>query len=285
MRSDGAAKERAQEGAADAGGRMSPTGAPSVVGAAFGGAKNATGEEMGEESEESGRGSKKGAKGTKAAHKKEMSKKKKKKAKTSKMNMQTQARRTAKKTPPPKPVAPPVVRPHVSSFWVNVGSSFFTRAEFVGDVDAVGEDQPLRFQWRSNGIDLPGATSAYLSISSVGKDDGGTYTCAVSNAAGTVVWEEVIVHVTEPPTTTPLHQRKHVKLGWPITIKAEAAGEPAPSFQWRKNGVNVVAAAGGRGPALEIAKVQLTDAGTYTCLVTNIGGSAIWEELVLDVYT
>ena len=180
--------------------------------------------------------------------------------------------------PPPRSAAPvaPVVKAHVSSYWVSSGSSFFTKAE-------VRADPTLTFQWRLNGIDITGATTADLSIERVRVTDAGTYTCAVANAAGAAVWEEVIVHVTEAPRTVQRYERKRIKAGLPIAIRAEATAEPPPTYQWRKNGV-ALAGPGTSGPQLQIGTVTPHDAGTYTCAVTNIAGQAVWEELVLEVY-
>jgi hypothetical protein len=48
---------------------------------------------------------------------------------------------------------------------------------------------PLNYQWRHNGADLPGATSASLTVSNVTTNQSGNYTVTISNAAGTVTSE------------------------------------------------------------------------------------------------
>ena len=45
-----------------------------------------------------------------------------------------------------------------------------------------------KFQWRINGVDIPGAISETYAVPSAGEDDVGTYTCMVANLAGSVVW-------------------------------------------------------------------------------------------------
>ena len=42
------------------------------------------------------------------------------------------------------------------------------------------------FQWRKNGVDIPGATSQQLVIEKVAASDVGTYTCFMRNMAGEV---------------------------------------------------------------------------------------------------
>jgi PKD repeat protein len=48
-------------------------------------------------------------------------------------------------------------------------------------------DGPLRYQWRRDGIDIPGATRPrYVTPAAIAKDDGATFQCVVSNGIGTV---------------------------------------------------------------------------------------------------
>ena len=50
---------------------------------------------------------------------------------------------------------------------------------------AASGDGPLTYQWRRNGTAISGATNAALTLSAVKSGDAGTYTLAVTNAAGT----------------------------------------------------------------------------------------------------
>ena len=50
-----------------------------------------------------------------------------------------------------------------------------------------------KFQWRINGVDIPGAISETYTVLSANPNDVGTYTCMVANLAGSVVWEENIL--------------------------------------------------------------------------------------------
>ena len=45
--------------------------------------------------------------------------------------------------------------------------------------------EPISYQWKIDGVDIPGATSASLVLSDVQPGvDGGMYTCVVQNAEG-----------------------------------------------------------------------------------------------------
>jgi hypothetical protein len=51
------------------------------------------------------------------------------------------------------------------------------------------------YQWRLNGVLIPGASQKQYTIKNVKPSDAGTYTCLVFNIAGEVLWEEAIVDV------------------------------------------------------------------------------------------
>lgn len=55
-----------------------------------------------------------------------------------------------------------------------------------------------------------------------------------------------------------------VPFGAHATLRAEANGRPAPSYEWFKDGVKV-----GAAQNLPIAAATLNDAGTYVCKATN----------------
>ena len=44
--------------------------------------------------------------------------------------------------------------------------------------------QPLSYQWKKNGVNIPGATASTYVIPSVAATDTGVYVCVISNVAG-----------------------------------------------------------------------------------------------------
>jgi len=79
--------------------------------------------------------------------------------------------------------------------------------------------------------------------------------------------------------TVPLNQR--------VTFSVAATGLPAPICQWKKgtttltNGGNI---SGATSATLTLTNVQLTDAGSYTVVVTNSAGTITSSEATLTVY-
>ncbi len=70
-------------------------------------------------------------------------------------------------------------------------------------VSAQGES-PLSYQWRRNGIDLPAATDATLSLTGVTADQVGYYSAVVSDAAGATASSNATLSVTSPELTSAL---------------------------------------------------------------------------------
>ena len=187
------------------------------------------------------------------------------------------AERTLKSagTVPSHREGPPVVHSHISNQWVSTGSQVIFRV----NVDWKGE-QMLKFQWRRNGVDIPRATDHLMVLGAATVEDEGTYTCAVSNRQGdTVIWEESVLHVASPPIVKSDFSHILVLPGDSISLGVHVlAGSPKPKFQWRMNGVDIPGAISEKYTILSASE---GDVGTYTCMVANLAGSVVWEEVVV----
>lgn len=84
-------------------------------------------------------------------------------------------------------------------------------------------------------------------------------TLVISSAAGAVA-----------PIVTTAPATQAVFFGDTVTFTVAATGTPAPTFQWRKNGVAIP---GATNTSFTLPSAALTDAGTYDVVVTNAGGS------------
>jgi hypothetical protein len=81
-------------------------------------------------------------------------------------------------------------------------------------------------------------------------------------------------------TTQPAAQT--ASLGGAVTFAVMATGEPAPTYQWKHNGVSISAAT---SATLTLTNVQLTYAGSYTVVVSNAAGSVTSNAATLTVNT
>jgi alpha-tubulin suppressor-like RCC1 family protein len=114
---------------------------------------------------------------------------------------------------------------------------------------------------------------------------GDQFRCVVSNSAGNVTSNAVTLTVMGPPTAptiTAQPQAQTVTMGATIAFNVTTSGSPSPTYQWRKNGINL---AGATAATLTLTNVQITDAGNYTVVVTNSMGSITSSAATLTVYT
>jgi len=142
----------------------------------------------------------------------------------------------------------------------------------------------VSYQWRKNGVNIPGATLFTYAISPEASF-AGRYSVIATNAAGTVTSQEATVTVVDFPdaprfTLQPAGQT--VLPGTAVTISARAIGSTAVSYQWRRNGVEL---SGATAATLVLPYVSATAAGTYTVVATSWEGVASSAAALLTMRT
>src|SRR5512138_798590 len=168
--------------------------------------------------------------------------------------------------PAPPGIGAPVIVRGPESQTVAAGS----RVSFM--VEALGSG--LSYQWQHNGSDLAGATGSGLSLDHVPLSAAGTYSVVVSNAGGSAQ-ASASLNVTSgggtvsPPVIVAGPQSQSVEEDTVVSFTVEALGSGL-SYQWQHNGSDL---AGASLSGLNLGKVQLASAGTYTVVVSNAGGS------------
>ena len=78
-----------------------------------------------------------------------------------------------------------------------VAQSVYLGQPLTLSVDVASVGTPA-YQWRNDGVDLPGATGASFSLAAAGTADGGNYSVAVSSAAGSLLSPAVAVTLKSP---------------------------------------------------------------------------------------
>lgn len=158
-----------------------------------------------------------------------------------------------------------------------------------------GGNAPLKYQWWKEGDTedsmVPKATSSRLTLSRLGDTSEGVYYCIITNLVGPVneggklKSPSVTVRVDTPVTISEHPLAEGIETGATLTLSVRTGQGDGPiKYQWQRNNVNLVngpnitgAETTVTGPAglrdavsLTITNIQLTDAGTYRCIVSNV---------------
>jgi hypothetical protein len=131
---------------------------------------------------------------------------------------------------------------------------------------------PLQYQWRCNGIFLPGQTNSALSFASVQITNAGRYSVVVGNPYGNTISAEASLSVDAPLTI--VEQPQSVTIGpvstnWTTNTAAlsvTAVGRGPLNYQWLFWGTNLP---GATSATLTISNVALSNAGPYAVLVSD----------------
>jgi len=123
----------------------------------------------------------------------------------------------------------------------------------------------LTYQWRKGSINISGATNSTYTIDSVKVSDGntGSYSCVVICSCGSVTSTAVGLVVNLPPVITVQPVNLNLCPGTMAVFSVTATGTGL-TYQWRKNGTNVV---GATSPNLVLMSITSSNAGTYDVIV------------------
>ncbi|MEY3450156.1 MAG: hypothetical protein RL749_1786, partial [Verrucomicrobiota bacterium] len=141
---------------------------------------------------------------------------------------------------------------------------------YTMSVSATGT-APFAYQWLKAGVAIPGATSSSFTLNNLKTTDAGVYTVRVSNAAGSVTSQPVTVSVSvRPAFKTDLPATATVLTGATRTLAVAATGSPLPTYQWRKDGVDIPNA---RLASYVVPATSVPTTATYSVVITNAAGS------------
>jgi alpha-tubulin suppressor-like RCC1 family protein len=129
--------------------------------------------------------------------------------------------------------------------------------------------RPLSFQWKRNGVDVPGATNSVLMLTDAQPADGGAYSLSVSNAFGGVTSRQALLNVV--PLLITKSPLRHVGfVGENFTFAVEAQSSVPLSYQWQENGTDLP---GATAPWLTLTNLSLSRTGTrYSVVLSNAYG-------------
>ncbi|MEY4386418.1 MAG: hypothetical protein RLY20_1701 [Verrucomicrobiota bacterium] len=144
----------------------------------------------------------------------------------------------------------------------------------------VDGDEPFKFQWRKNGINITGATNKSLTLTNITTAASAAYTVRVSNLAGAITSSNAILKVFVPPKFTSQPANRSVTLSNRVVFGASASGTTPLLFQWWLGGEAVP---GATNSSYAINQAQTNQAGLYSVTVSNYAGVRLSTNAQLTV--
>jgi hypothetical protein len=139
---------------------------------------------------------------------------------------------------------------------------------------------PVRYQWRYNGVDILGATNPTLIVLNVGPTNAGTYTVFVSDDLGSALSQPATLQVLSRPLITLQPQPQTVAAAGDAIFTVTSIGTQPIGHRWRRQGAtitptnlpNAFATFTPTSSVLTLTNVQLTNAGSYSVVASNLVG-------------
>ncbi|HKQ39852.1 MAG TPA: lamin tail domain-containing protein, partial [Verrucomicrobiae bacterium] len=136
-------------------------------------------------------------------------------------------------------------------------------------VEASG-GEPLGYQWRFNGVAIPGANDRELALNLVQIEHAGSYDVLVSNPAGATLSPAATVFVAAAPSIIAPLVSQSIQPGASATFTVVARASPPISYQWSFNGAVIP---GVNGTTYSVANAGVPQIGDYSVRVSNPMGN------------
>jgi formylglycine-generating enzyme required for sulfatase activity len=135
------------------------------------------------------------------------------------------------------------------------------------------------YQWKKDGVNIPGAAATTYRIASVAAADSGAYSVVVSNVIGNTESHLAVLTVNYPPVISRQPQSQRVRPGTSALVRVYAAGRPVPTCQWVKNGTSLQ---GANHFACGFLSLGAGDTGAYAAVITNAIGTVTSDTVRLS---
>ena len=128
----------------------------------------------------------------------------------------------------------------------------------------------LIYQWRRNGLDIPGGTSQNLTLKNLATRDSGEYLVVSGNFSGNSTSAPVRLDFSQPVSLLAGLQGQTVNAGGTANFTAVASGTSPFTYDWTHNGTPIN---GATAATLQITNVDPSQVGQYGVEVSNSSGS------------
>jgi len=173
-----------------------------------------------------------------------------------------------------------IVKPVITVQPSNTTLSGGSNATFTVQAEGTG---PLYYQWRKNGIDIPGETGQTLLLLNIQPLDAAQYSVIVWNQYGYDISSSATLTIggaLTPVSITVQPVAVSTTIGAAASFSVTATGDGPITYQWRKNGTNIP---GATANVYNIPNVQAGDIGLYDCVVSGPINSVISNAVALSV--
>lgn len=149
---------------------------------------------------------------------------------------------------------------------------------------AVTGTPPFFYQWRTNSVNIAGATNSSLVLANAATNASGSYDVVVHNATAST--NSPVLVLTVNPGSKPIFTAQPAPavatnyVNGLVTFTAGVGGSPPITLQWQHNGTNI---SGQTAATLTLANLQAGDAGSYTLFATNAFGTNLSAAAMLTV--
>ena len=138
----------------------------------------------------------------------------------------------------------------------------------------------VSYQWQLNRTNIAGQNQPIILLNNIQTIQQGHYRLVATDSSGSTASDEGVVVVLFPPTVVAQSGNLSLLPGQPASFAILATAKPPPTYQWRKNGVNI---AGATNNSYTIAAVSSVDGGVYDCVVANSCGSVTSTGASLEI--
>lgn len=196
------------------------------------------------------------------------------------------------------PAGLPVILAHPSNRSVLVGEDADNLVVTVKGASPIDRPNSVTYQWKKNGVNIPGATNSSYYVAQAQPADGGVYAVSVSNGSGTVTSQDAALTVETAGARALITwlisgsgfvdrgngQTFHALFGSVVgeraTFSVQTSNDSlSNSFQWKKDGVVIPGATSSR----YTTGTGFAAAGSYTVDVTGGGRMATSRPITFDV--
>jgi uncharacterized delta-60 repeat protein len=159
------------------------------------------------------------------------------------------------------------------------GQVVLVSSNFTLSVNASGS-APMAYQWRKDGVDLPGAGAASYTVNGAQTNDTGAYTVVVTNVQGGVTSAVAYVSVGYAPLILQQPLSFTNILGTSNAFSITVFGSEPLLYQWFQDNTAIPDAT---NSLLSLPNLQSNQLGYYYVTVTNLYGRTVSSNALLTI--